>query len=122
MPDGSDERDEEPDPATRKWDESEFLDDRYTEPDETQPFDVEPDIPEAPAPENADAKLQARFWSLVVIFNITILAVSIGGLFILFRENLELGVQLLFAGLLIGAYGLYRYRTTKESLYDDQNG
>ena len=120
MPEGSEE-DTEPDVATRKWDESDVLDDKYSEPEEDQ-FDITPDIPEAPSPEDADPQLQMRFWSLVVVFNIALLALSVGAMFVVFEENVELGGQLFLGGVIVGAYGLYRYRTTKEKLYDDQNG
>jgi hypothetical protein len=119
--DGS-EREEEPDPATRKWDESEVLDDKYKEPDPSERFDIEPNIPEAPSAEGADPQLQMRFWSLVVIFNIAIITVSVGGMLMFFRENVQLGLQLFLAGVVISAYGFYRYRTAKETVYDDQNG
>lgn len=122
MPDGSEDSDDIPDSATRKWDETEVLDDKYKEPDVDEHFDIEPNIPEAPSAEDADPKLRNRFWSLVVIFNIAILAVSAGGMLLLFRENVELGLQLFLAGVVITAYGIYRYRTAKQTLYDDQNG
>lgn len=121
MPDGSEDSDDVPDSATRKWDESEFLDEKYKEPDASE-YDIGPEIPEAPSPESADPQLQAQFWSLVVVFNIAILAISVGGMFMLFRGNLELGMQLFLAGVIVGAYGVYRYRTTKAALSDDQNG
>ncbi len=120
--DGSEETDEEPDPATRKWDESEFLDDKYKEPEVDERFDIEPEIPEAPSPDDISPKVHTQFWSLVATFNIAILAVSVGGMLFLFQENTELGLQLFLVGIIVTAYGLYRYRTVKESLHDDQNG
>lgn len=123
MSDGSDDSEQARDPATRSWDEQEFLDETYTEPEQTQPFDdIEPEIPEPPSPEDADPQLRAKFWSLVVVFNIAILTISIGGMLLVFRNNVEGGTQLILAGVIVTGYGIYRYRQTKRSLTTDQNG
>lgn len=127
MPDGS----EDADPATRAWDESDHLeekyqepetdvvDDKYSEPDVHERFDIGP---EPPFPDDVDPELHSRFWSLVFIFNVAVLAVSVGGLFMLFGTDFTLGGQLVLGGAVVGVYGLYRYRITKQALLDDQNG
>jgi hypothetical protein len=143
VPDGSEDAQEEPDPATDARNrgeslddrdtepeeglldgtdtnpEDEFLDDRYKEPDVRERFDLEP---EPPSPDDVDPEVQSRFWSLVLIFNVAVLGLGVGGLFILFRNDLAVGTQLVLAGAVVGVYGLYRYRTAKRALADDQNG
>jgi hypothetical protein len=142
VPDGSEDADEEPDQAARAWErddpleeryeepetdvldeeyrepETDVLDDKYREPDVGERFDIDP---ETPPPDDVDPELQSRFWSLVLIFNVAVLGVSVGGLFILFRDDLAVGVQLVLAGAIVGVYGLYRYRIAKRALADDQN-
>ncbi|WP_435363423.1 DUF7322 domain-containing protein [Haloarchaeobius sp. DYHT-AS-18] len=74
-------------------------------------------IPEAPqppsVPDEADApsELKYEFWAMVLVFNAAILGVSLGGMYILFRGNWELGGRLFLGGVVFFLYGLYRYQT-----------
>ena len=101
------------------------LAEQYGEPEEPDPDAIGPEIPEVPDPteweSEPDAELQFRFWGLVAVFNVALLALSLGAMFIAFEGNLELGSQLLLAGGLLGGYGYYRYRSTKATLAE-QNG
>jgi hypothetical protein len=53
--------------------------------------------------------LVRAFWMLVFLFNISLLAVTLGILLILFRNYLLLGGALLFLGLATGFLGYQRY-------------
>ncbi|MFC4407082.1 DUF7322 domain-containing protein [Haloarchaeobius iranensis] len=73
-------------------------------------------IPEAPSPSSpadvdAPAELQRKFWVLVLAFNGALLAGSLGGLYVVFRNDWYLGGRLLAAGLVCFLYGAYRLRT-----------
>ena len=101
-----------------------WLEQRYsTEPEEVDPDGIGPDVPEAPEPPDmtevdVDPGLQNRFWALVAVFNLALLAVSLGVMFVGFRGNWELGAQLTVAGVLLFGFGYYRYRKTKAALAD----
>jgi hypothetical protein len=90
------------------------------EPEESEP-DLGPEIPKAPdttteidgllGPEGTPTDLLGAFWMLVVLFNVGILAASIGALFLVFEGRLYLGGGLLAIGLLALARGIYKYWT-----------
>lgn len=87
------------------------------EPEESEP-NLGPEIPDiAPpdggflGPEDAPKGLLSAFWKLVVLFNVGILAASLGALFLLFEGRLLLGGGMLSVGLLALARGLYSYWT-----------
>ena len=88
------------------------------EPDEFDPQELGPDIPEAPdmTEVEASSEVQYRFWTLVMVFNIALLVTSLGVMFVAFQGALELGGQLTLAGLLLFAFGYYRYRQTRAAL------
>lgn len=88
------------------------------EPEEFDPHSLGPEIPEAPDPSEADIDpdLRNRFWSLVLVFNVALLALSLGLMFAAFEGQLGLGGQLVGAGLVLSAFGYYRYRQAKRSL------
>ncbi len=86
------------------------------EPEEKEP-DLGPDIPAISPPDEgflgpADTPkdLLTAFWSLVLLFNIGVLATSLGVLVLVFQGRLRLGGGLLVVGLFALAHGLYRYR------------
>jgi hypothetical protein len=85
-------------------------------------FDDEPEGPEAdleveiPDPSEASARLRTAFWSLVVVFNAAILAMSAGAMFVVIRGRWQLGGGLVVAGALAFAVGVYRVRTVTERI------
>lgn len=95
---------------------------KYEEPEEPGPGSLGPDVPEAPdltaAAEDADPAVQNLFWGLVVLFNVAILALSVGAMLILFGTDPTLGVQVLLVGLVLAVYGGYRYRDAKATVAD----
>ena len=96
-------------------------------PDEPEEFDPEslgPDVPSPPdagAPDNPQAV--ELFTKLVVVFNAAVLALAVGPMFIVFQGQTELGLQIFLVGVLIFAYGTFRYYQFRASGDDgEQNG
>lgn len=100
------------------------VDEPYREPEEGE---IGPSIPEAPdlSDRAVDPVVAGTFWTLVVVFNVGLVAVSVGVMFVLFQGNLRLGGQLLLGGAIVLAYGVYKYRRGKELVaqrVDDGDG
>ncbi len=97
--------------------------DQYTEPEEFDPMELGPEIPEPPDPTDNETEIDPAthrlFWGLVAVFNIALLAVSLGAMFAVFEGRFELGGQLILAGVVLGGYGYYRYHRFKST---DHNG
>jgi len=98
------------------------------EPDEQELVaDLGPDVPDVEIPEAPDPSandvpedLAKAFWRLVVIFNISLLALGVGPMLIFFEGNWEDGLGLLAIGVLTFGYGYYRYkRVTSDDLTED---
>lgn len=92
-------------------------------------FDVEPETPSPPEPEipspednydDVDSDLRTAFWALVLVFNVSIFAMSLGAMLVIFDANRRLGAQVFLAGLVVTLYGLYRYRKTKRRIDDGE--
>lgn len=85
------------------------------EPEEREP-DLGPDIPNVAAPnegilgpEGTPKDLLSAFWSLVLLFNVGILATSLGALVLVFEGWSRLGGGLLVVGLFALAHGFHKY-------------
>lgn len=82
-------------------------------PDEPEEFDPESLGPEIPSPSNSGSSDNPEavelFAKLVVVFNVAVLALAVGPMFIFFQGQVELGLQIFLFGVLIFAYGTYRY-------------
>ncbi|MBV0923656.1 hypothetical protein KTS45_05525 [Halomicroarcula limicola] len=116
--DGSDEDD--PD-AT----ESVFSEKSPHEPDEFDPDSLGPDVPEAPsAPDGSAASdTAALFWKLVIVFNVALLALSVGPMFIYFEGRVDLGLRIFLVGVVAFGYGTFRYvRFQHERKRDREDG
>ncbi|WP_324663109.1 DUF7322 domain-containing protein [Haloarcula sediminis] len=79
------------------------------EPEEFDPSSLGPDVPEPPDGAG-NSEVASVFWKLVLVFNVALLALSLGPMFAYFRGNVGLGLQLTAAGAILFAYGYYRYR------------
>lgn len=105
------------------WRAHERVPEQYREPADPDPFDVEPEVPEAPDPSgnDVDPELFRRFWALVALFNVALLATALGLMVAAFDGKFALGGQLLVAGLAAFAFGFHRYRTTRDRMRE-RNG
>ncbi len=103
------------------WAKHERVDEQYREP-EVKPFDVEPEVPSPsdPTGNDVDPGLARRFWALVFVFNVALLALSLGAMFVVFEGAYSLGGQLLLAGGAAFGFGLYRYWTTRENVLGER--
>lgn len=81
---------------------------RYPDPAEELPNVPEPPRPD---PDEIPPGLRASFWWLVLVFNAALLALWLGLLFVVFEADYDFGGRLLFAGVVLFAYGYYKYRT-----------
>lgn len=97
---------------------------KYEEPDPeskySDPATELPNIPEAPKPlpeSEVDTDLKVAFWSTVLVFNVALLALSLGLMLVYFRGQLRLGGGLFALGVFSAAHGYLKYRK-----YDDQYG
>jgi hypothetical protein len=69
---------------------------------------------------DVDPAVSRAFWRLVVVFDVALLALAVGPMFIYFEGNWELGGQLLAVGALAFLYGLYRVRQFRADRGDDE--
>jgi hypothetical protein len=111
--DGPDTRDEPAEPFAEYGE----VDEKYREPEE---MSIGPEIPEAPdlTDRDVDPVVEGTFWMLVVVFNIGLIAVSVGVMFVILQGNLVLGGQIALAGAVVLSYGIYRYRSAKQVISD----
>ncbi|WP_335999561.1 DUF7322 domain-containing protein [Halorientalis halophila] len=75
----------------------------------------EVDIPEPPDPSDSDVPedLLRSFWKLVAIFNVALLAVSLGPMLAVFRGEWVNGGLVFAVGVAFFAYGYARYQRAK---------
>jgi hypothetical protein len=90
-----------------------FLDDEPS--DAEQELAPEVDVPSVDAPEipdgsDAPAGLRRKFWTLVATFNVALLAVSLGLMFVAFRGRWQYGGLAVVLGLVLFAFGYWRYQ------------
>ncbi|WP_267642889.1 DUF7322 domain-containing protein [Haloarchaeobius amylolyticus] len=78
-----------------------------------------PEAPSVPDESDAPSELKYEFWTMVLVFNAAILGVSLGGMYILFRGNWDLGGRIFLGGVVFFLYGLYRYQTRTFGRDDD---
>ncbi|MCG1002561.1 MULTISPECIES: hypothetical protein [Halobacterium] len=90
-----------------------FLDDEPSDAEQELAPKVEtPSVsaPEIPDGSDAPAGLRRRFWTLVVTFNVALIAVSLGLMFVAFRGRLQYGGAAVVLGLVLFAFGYRRFR------------
>lgn len=92
---------------------------RY-EPDEFDPSSLGPDVPEPPDGA-ANSEVTSLFWKLVAVFNIALLALSVGPMLAYFDGRVDLGLRITFVGVIAFAYGYFRYRQFVNKRDSDEN-
>lgn len=113
--------DEEPEPGQFPHEPGHVDTERYAEPEEFDPHDLGPPVPEAPDPTEEDIDVDPRlwrlFWGLVAVFNVALLALSLGVMIAVFDGKWVLGGQLVAVGLVFLIYGIYKYLTRDPERY-----
>lgn len=66
--------------------------------------------PEIPDGSDAPAPLRRKFWTLVATFNVALIAVSLGLMFVAFRGRWRYGGAAVVIGLVLFAFGYRRYQ------------
>lgn len=87
--------------------------------------DAERDLaPSVDIPDESDAgpRLQRRFWLLVLLFNVALMALSVGAMLAVFRGQWETGGSLVAAGVVLTGYGYHKYRVYAATDWDDAEG
>ncbi|WP_254273720.1 DUF7322 domain-containing protein [Haloarcula marina] len=104
MPPGSDEPDPDSPPGV-------LSEKSPYEPDEFDPESLGPPVPKAPNPPDGGASSEAAglFWKLVLVFNVALLALSVGPMLAYFRGQVDLGIRVFLVGVVAFAYGTARY-------------
>ena len=104
--------------------ESVFSEKSPHEPDEFDPSSLGPDVPEAPEPPDgaADSEVTSLFWKLVVVFNVALLALSVGPMLAYFEGRVDLGIRVTLVGVVAFAYGFFRYRRFVNERDSDEGG
>ena len=90
----------------------------YTDPSRAE--GLEPGVGET-AQDVADVpeEVSRRFWSLVVVFNLGLLATALGAMLVAFRGELLIGGVIFGIGIGALGYGVLRYRTARASIRAD---
>lgn len=91
------------------------------EPEELDPLEeIGPDVPEVEVPQAPDpsendvsSDLVRDFWKLVAIFNVALLALSLGPMLAFFRGEIVNGSAVFALGAGFFIYGYQRYRRVK---------
>ncbi|WP_424000016.1 DUF7322 domain-containing protein [Haloarcula salina] len=78
------------------------------EPEEFDPDSLGPNVP-TPSSEDYQSDAAGLFVRLVVVFNVALLALSIGPMLAYFEGQVDLGLRIFLAGVILFAYGTYRY-------------
>lgn len=80
------------------------------EPEEFDPDSLGPPTPDATSGEiDLDSDVARLFVKLVVVFNVALLALSLGPMFAYFRGQVDLGIRIFLVGVIAFAYGTFKY-------------
>jgi hypothetical protein len=107
-------------------DEQEWWEDAEPDPPSLGPDVPSVDVPEVDVPAvdseasgvDVDAETARGFWRLVLVFDVALLALSLGPMFIYFQGNWRRGGLLLGFGLCTFLYGVARYREFRDAAPD----
>lgn len=79
------------------------------------------EVPEVETPVGSGdvpPELIKAFWAIVLVANAALLAVSVGGLLVLFEGDTDRGLPLLAGGVLLFGFAVHRYRSYRDSTDD----
>jgi hypothetical protein len=85
------------------------LDDLFGNEESEAERELAPSV-DIPDESDADPQLQRQFWLLVVVFNVALMAGSVGAMLAVFRSQWDTGGSLVAASVILTAYGYYKYR------------
>lgn len=92
------------------------------EPEEFDPESLGPDVP-SPSGSDYNGDATGLFVKLVIVFNIALLALSLGPMLAYFDGQVDLGLRVFLVGLIAFGYGTFRYvRFERERKADDEDG
>jgi hypothetical protein len=93
------------------------------EPDPIEGSGPGPEIPTLDSLDDAENPAEIRlFYKLVVVFNVALLALSVGPMLVYFEGNWQLGSRVFAVGAVIFAYGAYRYYDHVHAGKDEASG
>jgi hypothetical protein len=91
------------------------------EPEEFDPESLGPDVP-SPSDGAYDGDATGLFVKLVIVFNVALLALSLGPMLAYFEGQVDLGVRIFLVGVIAFGYGTFRYvQFERERKSDDED-
>ncbi|GCF15000.1 hypothetical protein Harman_29350 [Haloarcula mannanilytica] len=78
------------------------------EPDEFDPESLGPDVP-SPSDSDYSGDATGLFVKLVIVFNVALLALSLGPMLAYFEGQVDLGLRIFLVGVIAFGYGTFRY-------------
>lgn len=87
-----------------------MLDDLFGDEKSDAERELAPSV-DVPDESDADPELLRKFWLLVVVFNVALMAASVGAMLAVFRGQWDTGGSLVTAGAILAGYGYYKYRS-----------
>ncbi|KAA9396833.1 hypothetical protein Har1130_03190 [Haloarcula sp. CBA1130] len=91
------------------------------EPDEFDPESLGPDVP-SPSDSDYSGDATGLFVKLVIVFNVALLALSLGPMLAYFEGQVDLGVRIFLVGLIAFGYGTVRYIQFERERKSDDDG
>ncbi|EMA06813.1 hypothetical protein SAMN05443574_105242 [Haloarcula vallismortis] len=91
------------------------------EPDEFDPESLGPDVP-SPSDGGYSGDATGLFVRLVIVFNVALLALSLGPMLAYFEGQVDLGVRIFLVGVIAFGYGTFRYIQFERERKSDDGG
>ncbi|MGB9931280.1 DUF7322 domain-containing protein [Haloarcula amylolytica] len=92
------------------------------EPSEFDPESLGPDVP-SPSDGDYNGEATGLFVRLVIVFNVALLALSLGPMLAYFEGQVDLGIRIFLVGVIAFGYGTFRYvKFERERKSDDDGG
>ncbi|AUG48113.1 hypothetical protein BVU17_11485 [Haloarcula taiwanensis] len=91
------------------------------EPEEFDPESLGPDVP-SPTDGDYSGDTTGLFVKLVIVFNVALLALSLGPMLAYFEGQVDLGVRIFLVGVIAFGYGTFRYIQFERERKSDDEG